>query len=141
MSTPTFITENEAQIHCSVANIPFPSYITTWKSFQGGDATAATSQFQPGAGIRAVAQPGPTTRSNVVVGIGYTTDLHAIRSQLDGMTNAAMTASYTPTDADGNPNSDATVTRSGLLKTVEVGAFDAANGATVIMQLTMECHA
>jgi hypothetical protein len=140
-STPTYITSNEAQIAVTVAGIQFPSYIKTWKSFQGGDPVAATSQLQPGAGIKAVATPGPTTRTSVVVGIPYTLDLHAIRAQLDEMTNAAMSAGYTPTDADGNPNTDAQVARNGLLNKVEVGAFDAENGKAVILQLTMETNA
>jgi hypothetical protein len=141
MSNPTYITSNEAQISVSLTGVTFPSYIKTWKSFQGGDLTAATGQLQPGAGVAAVATPGPITRSNVVVTIPYTTDLHALRPTIEAAVNSAMTAGYVPVDADGNPNSDAQVSLNGLLKEPMFPNFDAANGEAVMMQLTMECNA
>lgn len=141
MSGPTFVTSNEAKISVSLAGVTFPSYIKTWTTFQGGDLSAATSQLQPGAGVNAVALPGPKTRSNVVVSLPYTTDIHSLRPSIEAAVNSAMTAGYVPTDADGNPNSDAQVSLNGILKEPQFPNFDAANGEKVMLQLTMECNA
>lgn len=139
-TTPTYITSNEAKIAVTLPGVTWPAYLTTWKSFQGGDKTAATSQLQPGAGVSAVAVPGPTTRSNVVVTVPYTRAMHNLRPRIENAVNGAMAAGFTPTDADGNPNDDSAISRNGLLKEAQFPTFDAANGDPVYMQLTMECH-
>jgi len=86
-----------------------------------------------------VAQPGPVTRTNVTVTRPYTQEMHAYVPQLEAAVNNTMSASYTPTDADGNPNS-LTITRTGLLKEVQIPNWDAKSGDTAMIGLVMECN-
>ena len=137
---PTYVTSNEAIITVTLAGVKFPSYIKTWSSFQGGDKTAATSVLQPGGVNNGVAMPGVTTRSNVEVKLPYTWDIHALRADIEAAVNGRMTAGYTPTDSDGNPNSNKPVTRNGLLKTAAFPQFDAKSSDPAEMTLTMECN-
>lgn len=139
-STPTYVTENEAIISVSVAGVNFPSYIKTWSTYGGGDPSAATSQLLPGnVQSGAIAMPGPVTRSNVTVTLPYSWDIHALVSQIENAVNNKMSAGYTPTDADGNPNGNKPVTRSGILKQPQFPNWDAKSGQPAFLTLIMEC--
>src|SRR6185312_14189853 len=101
---PTYVTSREAAIHASVDGVKFPA-VQSWATFQGGDVQSATSQLMPGNVMPSIAVPGPVTRTNVTVTRPYTEELHAYVPALEAAVNKAMSASYTPTDVDGNPNS------------------------------------
>lgn len=135
----TYVTSHEAIITVSLAGVTFPT-VKSWATFQGGDLSAATSQLLPGGLVRAVAMPGPPTRTNVTVTLPYSTDIHAILNNIEAAVNHAMTAAYTPTDVDGNPN-DVTVTRTGLLKEPQIPTWDAKSGEPVFLGLVMEANA
>ena len=136
----TFITADEALIHVSLAGVTFPTTIISWATFQGGDLSAATSQLLPGGLVSSIAMPGPKTRTNVTVTLPYSTDIHALINSIEAAVNNAMTAAYTPTDVDGNPN-DLTITRTGLLKEPQIPNWDAKSGEPVFLGLVMECNA
>lgn len=135
----TYVTSREAAIHSTVDGVNFPA-VQSWATFQGGDAQAATSQLMPGNVMPSIAVPGPVTRTNVTVTRPYTQELHAFVPALEAALNGSMSASYTPTDGDGNPNS-LTVTRTGILKEVQIPNWDAKSGETVYLGLVMECNA
>jgi hypothetical protein len=86
----------------------------------------------------AVATPGPVKRSPVTVTLPYSVAIDALRTQLDGVCNQRMTASYQPKDADGNINGGIT-TRTGLCKQPQFPKFDADSGAWTMLGLVMEC--
>jgi hypothetical protein len=139
MSTPTFLTKNEAFIVASVTGVTFPASLTQWTTWSGGDPTAATSQLLPGGVLKSQAQPGPITRTNVTVTCPYSEEVHALRATIEACLNHLMTASYTPTDADGNQN-DVTTTITGLLKEPQFPNWDAKSGETVFLGLVMEAN-
>jgi hypothetical protein len=138
-STPTYITEAEAKISVTLAGVTFPAYLRTWRTFEGGDPVASTGQLQPGGVNHTVAVPGVLTRSNVTVTTPYSTQLDAIRAQIDAACNAAMSVSYTPTDANGNPNGE-TTTYTGILKQPQFPPASAASADTGMLGLVMECN-
>lgn len=139
MST-TYITENEAQIHCTVDQVKQMPSVTSWTTFEGGDPEAATSQLNPGAGINAVALPGPVKRSPVTVTRPYTADMHAVVPALESALNSSMTVSYTPTDADGNALQTETVTYTGIFKQLKKPKWDAESGKSGMITLVMEAN-
>jgi hypothetical protein len=145
---PTYVSQNEAQISVdglqywngtSQVSVGLP-YVKSWSTFEGGDPTAETSLLLPGNTMPAVAIPGPVKRTNVTVTRPYTADVHALWGALEAAVNGPMHASYTPTDADGNTLSYATVTRTGLLKTVQPPKFSASTGEVAMFGLVMECN-
>lgn len=135
---PTYVTSREAAIHASVDGINFPS-VQSWSTFQGGDPQGATSQLFPGNVMSAIAQPGPVTLTNVTVTRPYTREMHQFVPALRGAINDGMQASYTPTDADGNPD-NVTISITGILKEVQTPSWDAKSGETVYIGLVMECN-
>jgi hypothetical protein len=144
MAAPTYITGAEAIINVTVTGVTFPAGMfasanKSWSSWEGGDPSAAGSQLHPGGMAAAVALPGPLTRTNVTVKVPYTQAANSIYSQLEAAINQQMTASYTPTDANGNPNATA-ITRTGLLKEIQFPTFDAKSGEAVELALIMECN-
>lgn len=136
---PTYVTSREAAIHASVQGVTFPA-VQSWATFQGGDAQSATSQLMPGNVMPSIAVPGPVTRTNVTVTRPYTQEVHLSIPALEAAVNNSMSASYTPTDADGNPNS-LTITRTGILKEVQIPNWDAKSGEVAYLGLVMECNA
>jgi hypothetical protein len=134
----TYVTSHESIIAVSLAGVTFPT-VKSWATFQGGDKSAATSQLLPGGLIASVAMPGPPTRTNVTVTLPYSMEIHAILTDIEAAVNHAMTASYTPTDVDGNPN-DETITRTGLLKEPQIPTWDAKSGEPVFLGLVMEVN-
>lgn len=120
---PTFVVQSEAAIHATVNGVALPT-VKSWSSFAGGDAQSASSQLLPGGMQPALAMPGPIKRTNVTVKRPYTAALHNLVPTLEAAINGAMSASYTPTDANGNPVAGR-ITRTGLLKEVQVPDFDA----------------
>lgn len=133
----TYETSSTAQIHALVNGVNFPP-VKSWTTFEGGDPQAASSQLHPGAGINAVAVPGPVTRTNVTVTRPYTAEMHAFVPALENTLNGRMSASYTLTDANGNPNGP-TITRAGILKELQIPKWDAASGTPAMLGLIMEC--
>lgn len=134
-----YITEAEAQIHAKVDQVPSMPATRSWTTFEGGDPEAATSQLFPGAGISAVAIPGPVKRSTVTVTRPYDTNMHSVIVRLEASLNSTMSAWYTPTDADGNTLNADTVTYTGILKQVKKPKWDAASGKVGDISLVMEC--
>ena len=136
---PTFVTENESKINASIAGVSLPQ-VQSWTTFEGGDPSASTSKLHPGNTIAAVAVPGPVERTDVTVTRPYTTDLHSIvqGGTLEGAGNSAMSASYTPTDANGNPNG-LPITRTGIFKGLTYPKWDAASGKVGMLGFVMEC--
>lgn len=137
----TYITEAEANIHAKIDAVPQMPSTKTWTTFEGGDPEAATNQLFPGAGIKAVAIPGPVKRSDVTVTRPYTLDMHAVVNLLEGALNSSMSAWYTPTDADGNTLNADTVTYTGILKKVTKPKWDGGSGKAGMLTIIMECNA
>lgn len=124
---PTF-REDQARIQVSVAGVTMDS--APWTTFQGGDAEAQNVNTRPGGMQPAIELGGPINRSDVTVERLYSDVTHGWYPQLDAVCGkASMWASYTPLDANGNPVG-ATITYTGILKTVTRPNADAnATGA------------
>lgn len=137
---PTYITGAEGQVHCTVDQVPQMPSTKSWATMEGGDPEGETSQLFPGAGIAAVAVPGPVKRSPVTLTRPYTVDMHAVVNALENAINSTMSAWYTPTDADGNALQVDTITYTGLLKQVKKPKWDASDGKAVFLTLVMECN-
>lgn len=135
-----YVTSAEAQIHCKVDQVPTMPSTKSWTTFDGGNPEGDTSILFPGAGINAVAIPGPVKRSQVTVTRPYTTDMHAVVNALEASVNSTMSAWYTPTDADGNALQADTITYTGLLRQVTKPKWDAADGKVGMISLVMECN-
>ena len=136
----TYVTEAEAQIHCTVAAVPSMPSTVSWSTFEGGDPEAATSQLFPGAGIKAVAIPGPVKRSNVTVTRPYTLDMHAVINLLEASLNSSGSVWYTPTDADGNTLNADTITYTGILRSIKKPKWDGGSGKAGMISLVWEIN-
>lgn len=136
----TYITEAEAQIHCVVDAVPSMPGTLSWSTFEGGDPEAATSQLHPGAGINAVAIPGPVKRSNVTVTRPYTADMHAVLNALEASLNSTGSVWYTPTDADGNTLNADTISYTGIFKSIKKPKWDASSGKVGMISLVWELN-
>lgn len=134
----TYITDAEAQIHCSIDGFSFPG-TRSWTTWEGGDPEAATSQLLPGAGINAVAIPGPVKRSTVTLTRPYTQAINQVVNKLNSSLNNRMSAWYTPTDADGNALVADTITYTGILKQFKHPSFNADSGKASMLSIVMEC--
>jgi hypothetical protein len=143
----TYITEKDAIISVTlytsdgnghVTQVSWPADIKSWKTFEGGDPVASTSQMIPGNLMPAIARPGPVKRSSVTVTLPYSVAIDALRPQIDAGTNQRMVASYQPKDADGNINGKLT-TRTGICKQPQFPKWDAESGNDAMLGLVMEC--
>jgi hypothetical protein len=133
----TYLTSNEANIQSTIAGVTFPP-VQSWKSYEGGDPMSETGQILPGNVMPAVATPGIVKRTNVTVERPYTMEVHAQILNIEGAVNNRMSASYTPTDADGNPNG-LTVTRTGIFKGPKIPKWDSEDGKPALIGFVMEC--
>jgi hypothetical protein len=139
--SPSYVTEHESQIHCGVDGVALVD-VLSWASFEGGDAEAETSQFFPGGLQEAVAQPGPSKRTNVTVKRGLQAADELIKPALDKATGRKRGwVTYTLTDAEGNTIPGTTVSFAGYLKNVLWPNRDAKSGTTAELGLVFEVDA
>ena len=136
----TYVREDEAIIHVNfVGFAPNWNEPYSWTSLEGGDVEAEDVFTRPGGLKQGINIGGPSKRSDVTLTTQYSSSVH--RSIVD-LENAAgtgsMSASYTPLDANGNPNGG-TVTLTGVLKTISHPAFNANNSGAAFLTLTMAC--
>lgn len=122
----TYISNASAQIHCTVAGVNIPP-VKSWTTWEGGDPVSSTGQLNPGAGMGAVAIPGLIKKSRITVTRPYTAEVDAIVEDLKSALNSSVSAWYTPTDGDGNPNG-VTHTETGLLAQVQIPKWDGEGG-------------
>lgn len=134
--------EDEALITATVANISFPPFFV-WSSLEGGDAESNDTKVWPGGMQPQVSLGGPRTRTDATIKTPYSPALHALLVPLENVAgNAAMSVSYTPLDASGNPAANSpTVTLHGILKTVTRPNYEASAQAAAMLSLVMSCHA
>jgi hypothetical protein len=133
-----FFTEKQAHIHSGINGINMPR-TKSWSSFEGGDLQSTTSTLHPGGMQPSLAMPGPVQRTNVTVKRPYDKQLHNFGKHIEAhVGRARMWASFTPLDAQGNPNGE-TVTRNGYLKECTIPNWDSASGTATYLALVMEC--
>lgn len=133
-----YYTEATAKITAHVDGVDHLPKIKSWSSYEGGSGQAATTQLLPGGMQPAVALPGPIKRATVTVKRPYTAGLHPHVANLENAINNSMSASYTPTDANGNPIGNP-ITRTGILKEVTTPNSDATSSNPQYLALVMEC--
>lgn len=112
----------------------------SWTTLSGGDVAADDVFIRPGGGAPGINLGGPNKRSDATVTILYSTALDAIVGQLEQMTGKrSMAISWTPLDADYNPNG-ATQTITGVLKQVSRPNFNSNTNAAGFLTLVMACN-
>lgn len=110
----------------------------------GGDVEADTRNIRPGGILGARSLGGPSKRTDVTVkhlyDVGHgSNSFHFFIKQLDDVCGfASMTVSYTPLDADGNPNRNKTVAYTGTLKSVQHPTFDLNSTNPATLTLVMD---
>lgn len=117
-----------------------PPPIKSWQTYSGGDLTAEDTKTRPGGQEPQVSLGGPTTRSDVTITRLHGTTIHPYIIQWEQAINQPMWASYTPLDANQNPNGP-TITVHGLLKGVTQNEMDADNSGKKTVSLVMSCQA
>jgi hypothetical protein len=136
----TFVREDEAIIHADLTQITsnFPEPYS-WTSLEGGDIEAEDVFTRPGGMQPGINLGGPAKRSDVTLHCQYSAGIHNVIVALENAVGTGgMSASYTPLDADANPNGG-TITLTGVLKTVNKPNFNANNSAVVFLGLVMAC--
>ena len=135
------IREDQFIIHVGVTGPPainFPSTFS-WTSKEGGDVSAQNVNTRPGGLMPAVDLGGPASRSDCTVKRQYTTALDPYVKLLEaGCGNARMWITWTPIDANQVANG-ATHGLTGVLKEVQVPAYDANAAAAGFITLVMSC--
>jgi hypothetical protein len=120
--------------------ITLPGLPAGWTSLEGGDVEAEDVFTRPGGMRPGINLGGPSKRSDATVKVQYSTDFNAIISTLEGLAGKrSMAVSWTPLDADMNPNGS-TTTITGVLKQVMRPNFDANASAVGFLQLVMGCN-
>ncbi len=136
----TFLRSDQALISAGVFDahgvaVALPT--GSWSIYQGGDIEAEDVFTRPGGMLPGQNLGGPSKRTDITVERQYTTALHAVVQQLESLAGKADAwASYTPLDANGNPNGD-THKISGVLKSVMVPNFDANSANAVFLGLVI----
>jgi|SRR5947209_112366 len=115
--TVTFMREDQFLLQCSVAGVNLP-IVYSWAEWEGGDVEGEDQKTRPGGMLPQVNLGGPATRTDVTMRRQYSAQLHPFIVALENVAGKASgTLSYTPLDANGNPNGG-TVTITGILKNV-----------------------
>lgn len=131
---------DQAILHVTVAGSSLDK--EPWTSMEGGDIAVTPVKTRGGGVGDETNIGGPRTRSDCTVARQYTNDiLHPLKVQLEGLAgSAAMKVSWTPVDADGNPNGD-THTIQGKLDDVTTTKRDRNAPEAMFLTLVMGCDA
>lgn len=135
-----YVREDEAVIHAHLTDIA-PHWVEpySWASLEGGDIEAEDVFTRPGGMKGGVNLGGPSKRSDVTIMCQYSSTVHKSIIDLENAVGTGgMSVSYTPLDADANPNGG-TVTLTGVLKAVTKPNFNANNSGVVFLGLVMSC--
>jgi hypothetical protein len=136
----TYVREDEAIIHVDLSSFA-PNWTEpySWTSLEGGDVEAEDVFTRPGGMRDGVNLGGPRKRSDVTLTCQYSSVVHSNITALENAVGTGgMSCSFTPLDADSNPNGG-TVTLTGVLKSVNKPNFNANNSGVVFLGLVMAC--
>ena len=137
-SAGTAVREDQFIIHAAVDGVPIPS-IYSWTSKEGGDTTSESVFSRPGGLQPGIQLGGPASRSDCTVKRHYTSVLDSYVEALQAACgNAQMWVSWTPIDANSNPNGE-THLITGILKEVMTPQYDANANAAGFLTLVMAC--
>lgn len=137
-SAGTAVREDQFIIHVGVDGVALPKTFS-WTSKEGGDVTADSVFTRPGGLMPGIQLGGPGSRSDCTVKRHYTTAIDNYVEALEAACGqAAMWVSWTPIDANQNPNGD-THLLTGILKEVQVPNYDANANAAGFLTLVMAC--
>jgi hypothetical protein len=133
-----FLRQDQAEIHAGVNDVPLPAFV--WQSLSGGDVQSNTLNVRPGGFLSTYSLGGPVKRNDATVKRLYGSSIHENITALENACGTSrMWISYTPLDADGNPNGT-TVTLVGTLKQVQRPTFDAETSGVAVLTLIMDCE-
>lgn len=108
-----------------------------WATFAGGNRTADTTKFRPGAMAPEVALGGMASTGDVTLSRLISRDDWELIGQLDArIGKARVTISRQPLDVDGNPWGRAK-TYAGILADVNAGDTDANSGDAQTWEITV----
>lgn len=135
---PNLKREDQWLIKVGVTGVNLPK-VFSWTTMTGGDLDAEDVKTRPGGMLNQISLGGPSTRNDCTLERNYSNALHPFIVQLENVAGrAAMWASYTPLDGNGNPDGP-TVTLTGKLKTVKSPDKNANNTNAAFLQLVMSC--
>lgn len=128
--------EDQFMLQATVTGVALPS-VFSWSEMDDGSVEAQDSKVWPGGMLNQQNLGGPATRADVTVMRPYSTALAPYIVQLENVVGrAAMQCSYTPLDANGNPDGP-TMTITGILKKVTPPARNANNQSAAYLTLVM----
>ncbi len=137
-SAGTAVREDQFIIHVGIDGVKLPT-IFSWTSKEGGDTTSDSVFSRPGGLQPGIQLGGPASRSDCTVKRHYTSTIDSYIETLEGLCGqAAMWVSWTPVDANQNPNGD-THLLTGILKEVQPPNYDANANAAGFLTLVMAC--
>lgn len=132
--------EDQAVIHANVTGVNPPFSAAGWSALDWGDVEANNVKVFPGGMTLQQDLGAPATRGDATVTRPLTDALHPYITQWENAVGAAtMRITYTPKDANGNPNG-APVTITGRLKKVTRPKYDANGTAAAMIGLVMSCN-
>lgn len=136
----TLLREDQAVIHASVNGVNPPFSTAGWSALEWGDVEANNVKVFPGGMLQQQDLGGVQTRADATVTRPFSDTLHPYLSQWENVVGTAtMRITYTPKDANGNPNG-APVTITGRLKKVTRPKYDANGNAAAMLGLVMSCN-
>lgn len=125
-------------LHAGINGVNIPSTFS-WTSMEGGDLEAQNVKTHPGGMLPEQDLGGPTSRTDATMNRNYNAALHAYFVQLENASGrGSMWMSWTPLDANGNPNGG-TVTITGKVKGVKAPGRDANNTGPAYLSVMMSC--
>lgn len=136
---PTYFRSDTARVQVTVAGISLPS--DSWSKMEGGENAAETSQLLPGGMAPAVALGGLAKRTDLTVHRPWSDVMAGAYKALDQAVGAAtVTASYVVLDNNKQPVANASVTYTGILKSVTRPNYDSSSSTEALLQLVFECN-
>lgn len=122
-------------VHLSVTGVPLDNI--QWDSFDGGDNVANDVSYPPGGMLPVVNLGGTPTRSDITLTRAWSDPLVAVYKKLDASVGRApATIPVTTLDANGSPTG-ATVTYSGVVKSVARPGYDHKGSETAMLQVVI----
>lgn len=133
---PTYYRTDQSAIHLAVDGITIDNNV--WDSMEGGDNTAETVQYAPGAMGQMQDHGGIPKRSEMTLTREWSDLLVSIYKQLDLAVGAArVTASYSVLDANKNVVAGSTITYTGTLKGINRPNYQAGQAESAKLQVVI----
>lgn len=130
--------EDQFLLHAGVTGVNLPSTYS-WASMEGGDLEAQNVKTHTGGMLPEQDLGGPSTRTDATMQRNYNAALHAYFVQLENTVGkGGMWMSWTPLDANGNPNGG-TVTITGKVKSAKPSGRNANNTGPAYLVVVMSC--